>query len=528
MSQTATCEFVDSSTLDDLSDVHINLPVSRSPSPLRRPGVPRLFIVLIGLALATALASPAEAGDTSVWPCAAGAQLVGCENRMMVDFQGTVRTQGGGWDLLTAFQPAESESVFVDAFESGDMSEWLVFGRTGGPPPPPPDSAIPNVPFDYLMAAGPPTSTSSLPNSVGAGEVVALQNTDLGDRDHSITCSGTDGAPAFIVGGTISGDGNGSVVNIGGTHCHFIGTTFVNAQPRTSGSRHVLSGIDVSENGKNCANIGGTEVVVTNSEFHHCRPTGRDAHGIQISVGAREIWILDSKSHNNAGNGFQATHCSSGCQSTRPSGIYLRGNEFYENREGNGLKWADNVIFESNTFHTYRASSKNVEWCFSDGFCATWDSGSDGSAIVIGADNEPEGLTNVLVVNNLIYNTSQGLRVEDAMAPVIEGNIIRDFGGRCLALDKYGEGIVFRRNTCERGERGISQNWRDNFSLDVDANTFDVSGVDIEYEARNVCEASTLTNNTFVNGATVICGNESQTSEAGINSLPGASGNTVQ
>ena len=400
------------------------------------------------------------------------------------------------------------------------------------PPPPPPSSGlIPDVPFDYGMLPGAVTASSTLPASIAAGDVIALQATSTDDT--TITCSGTDSEPAFIVGGVINGTGNGAIINIAGEHCHFVGTTFANAQPRTGGSRHVLSGIEVYGLSKNCSNIGGTEVVVTDSEFHHCRPTGRDAHGIQVSTGARDIWILDSVSHNNSGNGFQATHCRTGgevdCAAVRPSGIYLRGNEFYENREGNGLKWADNVIFDSNTFHSYRAAQANTEWCFSDGFCGTWNSGSDGAAIVIGADNEHTGLTNVFVINNLIYDTANGLRVEDATAPVIEGNVIENFGGRCLGLDKNGEGIVFRGNTCRNGERGIFQNWRDNFSLDVDANLFEgITGPALEYEQPTVCNASTLTNNMFVNTGAVICGNTQATDSDSVNALPGASGNTYQ
>ncbi len=425
----------------------------------------------------------------------------------------------------------------VDGWVAEDFTVAVSTGPAPSPTPnpvPAPNSptatgVIPDVPFDYEMEPGAVTRTGELPSSLNAGDVLQLSNTEIID-DTTLTCSGTDDNPAFIVGGVITGTGgSASIINVSGSHCHFIDTEFVNAQPRSTGSRHVFSGIEVSENGKNCANIGGIEVVITDSEFHHCRPTGRDAHGIQVSVGSKDIWILDSKSHNNSGNGFQATHCREGCQDTRPSGIYLRGNEFYENREGNGLKWADSVIFEANTFHTYRAARANEEWCFGDGFCGSWNSGSDGAALVIGADNDPEGLTNVHVINNLIYNTSQGLRVESASAPiVIEDNIIQNFGGRCLALDKAGEGIEFRGNTCDGGERGIFQNWRDNFSLDVDDNLFkNLTGPAVEYEQRPVYEASTLTNNVFENTGGVIYGNTSQTTESGINGLVGASGNEV-
>lgn len=394
------------------------------------------------------------------------------------------------------------------------------------PDPPPPSGDIPDVPFDYLASPGPVTRTETLPSIALAGDVIQLLDTSTNGA--TIACSGTDDNPAYLIGGTITGSGNGSVINISGAHCHFIGTTFVNAQPRTSGSRHVLSGIEVSGNGKNCANIGGSEIVVVHSELHHCRPTSRDAHGIQITLGSRDIWLLNNKMHNNSGNGFQATHCGNGVLTcdNRPSGIYAYGNEIYENREGDGLKWADNVIIEGNTYHDLRASRKGEQFCFSDGFCGTWQSGSDGSAIVIGADNEPEGLTNVVIRNNLIYNTSQGLRVEDAVAPVIEGNTIRS-NGTCLALDKSGHGIVFRNNVCEGPGRGIFQNWRVNFSLTVDDNVFDVGGIDVEYEERPVWEASTLTNNEFRNGATVIYGNTTATTADAINALTGASGNTV-
>ncbi len=361
-----------------------------------------------------------------------------------------------------------------------------------------------------------------MPSTIKAGTVLDFKGQTASDNI-SMECQGTEQQPAFIVGGTLKG--NGDVFQISGSWCYFIDTKFEAMQPRPSGHHIVFRNVEVfGSKAKNGMNIGGSEIVVTGSEIHHNQRNQEDAHGIQIGQGTKNVWILDSDIHHNSGNGLQACH---GCSASPPSGIFIGNNVFHSDREvGIGLKYADNVIIEGNTFHSYVASQANSQFCFDDGSgCGSWNSGSDGSAIVVGADGAPTG---VVIVGNEIHTTRNAVRIEESNGVQVLDNNFHDIDERCLTLDKDGMGTVYRDNTCANTKRGIHQHWRDNFTLTVDNNIFkNLSEPAIEYETRSVCDASTLTTNQFTSTGPVICGNTTASTTAEVNALPGASGNTV-
>lgn len=399
---------------------------------------------------------------------------------------------------------------------------------TPPPSPPPPVSTltgIPEVPFDYLQEPGPTTTSGRLPSTLTAGEVLAF-TAQMVDTDAALTCQGTEENPAFIVGGSLSGSSD--VFTITGSWCIFVDTVFNGMQPRPNGDHMIFRNVEVTgSNAKNGMNINGPNIVVTGSEIHHNQPNVRDGHGIQIGAGSTNVWLLGNDFHHNSGNGLQACH---GCEANPPSGIYVGNNVFHSDREvGIGLKYANDVIIEGNIFHSIKSARPDVEWCFDDdSMCGIWNSGGDGSAVVIGSDNEASKLTNVLVINNEVYNTSNGFRVDEANDAQIIGNNIHDITGNCLNLDKEGMNTLFRDNTCKNANRGIFQNWRQNFTLTVDGNTFEnLAGPAIEYESRPVCDGSSLTENQFTSTGGVICNNTVATTTAGVNAMPGAANNTV-
>lgn len=345
-----------------------------------------------------------------------------------------------------------------------------------------------------------------------------LQNVN---QDLSISCSGTEQNPAFIVGGTLQGDND--VFSISGSWCIFVGTIFDNIQPRTNGDHHIFRNVEIRNlRGKNGSSFRGTNMVITDSEIHHNQ--GDDRHGIFVASGADSIWILRNEIHHNGGDGFQACHL---CSANPPRNVYIGANLFYSDREnGIDLKYIEDIIIEGNVFHSLVRAPAGEMWCFDDGSgCGVFSSGSDGSAILVGSAGGP---TNVQIINNEIYNTVNAIRIEEGIQIAIAGNNFHDLASRCLQLDKDGFNTVFTDNTCRNANRGINQNWRSNFSLFVERNSFEnITEAAVNYEARSVCEAGTLVENSFTNSGAVICGNTAAATQADINALPGASGNTV-
>ncbi len=390
------------------------------------------------------------------------------------------------------------------------------------PPAPPPVGfiAIPPIPFDYLQT-GTPNLTGNIPLTLTAGDVLDFTGQVVA-VDQVLACSGTEQNPAIIIGGTLQGSND--VFRISGSWCVFIDTVFDNIQPRTSGDHHIFRGVEIRNlDGKNGSSFSGTDIVVTDSEIHHNQ--GDDRHGIYVGSGSDGVWLLNNYIHHNGGDGFQACHK---CSVNPPRNVYLGGNVFHSDRENAiDFKYIENVIVESNTIHSLVSAPKDVLWCFDDGSkCDIFSSGSDGSAIVVGSDGAPSG---VQIINNEIYGTVHAVRIEEGVNVSLEGNYFHDISGSCLQLDKWGLDTVYSVNTCLNAGRGIAQQWRSNFSLTVDQNQFqNIVGPSIEYESRDVWEASIFTNNIFSNSGPVIHGNITYKTEEEINAITGASGNTVQ
>ena len=405
--------------------------------------------------------------------------------------------------------PSDEPDAGADGPDAGDVT-----------PPMGPLTAIPDVPFDYDQPPGDSTSSGSLPASIGAGEVLNFTDQTV-SNDVTLNCSGTEQSPAFVLGGTLQGDND--VFEGNGAWCIFIGTVFDNIQPRTSGDHIAFRNVEIRNSaGKNGSSLGGSNIVMADSEIHHNQ--GDDRHGIFVAPGADGIWILRNHVHHNGGDGFQACH---GCSANPPKNVYLGANVFHSDREnGIDFKYIENVIVELNIIHSLVSARPDVEWCFDDGSgCGVFSSGSDGSAIVVGSDGGP---TNVQIINNEIYGTVNAVRLEEGVQVSLRDNNFHDLEASCLKLDKDGFNTVFTGNECRNATHGILQDWRVNFSLSVENNVFtDLSEGAILYETRSVCESSTLVDNVFTNSVSVECGNTTATSESEINALPGASGNTV-
>lgn len=346
-------------------------------------------------------------------------------------------------------------------------------------------------------------------------------------QDTTFTCTGSpDNIAGLTANAPIVGDTD-DVITINADYCVIHDVVFEGYVVRVVGDHYVIRDSEVDgqgRTGKNGLSLSGSNGVAFNNTSHHL--LGNDRHCYTNGGGATDMWFIENEGYYCTGDGYQAGHNQ---ENSRPTNIYLVRNHMHDNRE-NGLdyKYVQNVWAVENILHGFTSSSGDEPWCFPDApdQCATSSSGSDGSAVVVGSDGGP---IDSFHLRNVIYDSGNAIRVEAAFGEIeIVGNEFSNLTGRCLALDKDGMNIEFSGNLCKTAERGIFQNWRDNFSLDVADNTFeDITGPALEYESGGVIDGSTLTNNTFTNTGPVIYNNTSASTAAEINALPQASGNAV-
>lgn len=413
-----------------------------------------------------------------------------------------------------------------DGTDSAILAPFEVEVQTGvvaEPPPPPADGwpvGVPEPPFVYTQAPGAPTSSGELPSTLTAGEVHDFTG-QTGEVDLTLSCSGTEADPAFIVGGTLTSADDD--LRISGEWCIFVDTIFENTRLITSGNHHIFRNIEQrNTDSHNGMELGGTDIILIDSEVHHNQ--GDDRHGVHAAQGSSNIWLLRNHIHHNGGDGFQACHR---CEANPPRNVYIAQNVIHSDRENAvDFKYIEDVVVSENIMYGYVSAPEGVPWCFDDGTgCGTYSSGSDGSAIVIGSDGGP---TNVLVVNNEIYDSVNGIRIEKGILTSLVNNNIHDVDDMCLALEKEGQNIVYDGNSCNRAARGIFQFWRENFSLFITDSQFsNISGPAIEFESDQVGQNGTLELNEFDTTGPVIYSGTIADTEAEINNLPNATGNRV-
>lgn len=345
--------------------------------------------------------------------------------------------------------------------------------------------------------------------------------------DTTFSCTGSPGNIAGLTANEPIVGTTDDVITINADYCVIHDVVFQGYVVRVVGDHYVIRDSEVDgagRTGKNGLSLSGNDGVAYRNTSHHL--LGNDRHCYTNGGGATDTWFIENEGYYCTGDGYQAGHQM---ENNRPTNIYLVRNHMHDNRE-NGLdyKFVQNVWAVENTLNGFVASSGDEPWCFPDApeQCATSSSGSDGSAVVVGSDGGP---IDSYHIRNIIYDSGTAIRVEAGFGEThIIGNEFTNIENRCLALDKDGMEIEFTGNLCRDADRGIFQNWRDNFGLNVADNTFeDITGPALEYESGAVIDASTLTNNAFDNTGPVIYNNTSASSAAEINALPQASGNTV-
>jgi hypothetical protein len=178
----------------------------------------------------------------------------------------------------------------------------------------------------------------------------------------------------------------------------------------------------------------------------------------------------------------------------------------------------------------HRAAGQDQSWCLPSRptQCSVSNSGSDGTGMVFGADGTA---MNVRALRNENFDNISAFRIEsgggvtDIIGNQIHSLVAGEGATVAIQLDKDGPNARILGNDIAAGI-GIRQNWRTNFCLEIDGNTF--RGAQIRIESGTVAVCSTLTNNVFVSPVSVTWGGQLATTLSALNSLLGASGNTVQ
>jgi hypothetical protein len=315
------------------------------------------------------------------------------------------------------------------------------------------------------------SSSISLP----AGSVVEIHGGPyyIG-RDKYITASGTASQPVFIRGTDPDNmprfeDPGESVIELGGSfliveNLHF--HTGINIKMASGSESIVLRHSEVSSDPDYWGNHGSAvsmgssnnNVVYHNHihDNHRGSPSNPiDMHGVNLSSGATNMWILENHIHHNSGDSFQGCHrCL-----PAPRFVYVGKNVMHEDREnGVDLKTIHDAIISQNTIYGYERSDTSI-----------------GDAVIFGSNGiDLAGgygpIRAWLLFNDISQAGGRGLRIEGVKDGYVIGNIIRNVR-RGIQFDIGGDSTNVKvvNNTIVNTEDGIHHSWRcgaDSFSIE--------------------------------------------------------------
>ena len=223
------------------------------------------------------------------------------------------------------------------------------------------------------------------------------------------SCVGTPDEPAFMIGDGSQLDNGDDRWDLEAQYC-IIANVSYRGRIRLRNSQFVeFRNVTAHDVDGNCLSIGGSDIAVVDSHFHHCR--GNNGHGVQPTCGSQRVWVTGNLLEYNDEDGFQSGHQ---CTGNEPDELYFYGNTCNNNRENCfDLKWTNRAVVSGNLMRRHLVAPNGVDFQFDDGtFDGDVSSGSDGNAVVIGSDGTPN--TTFLFDNE--YDANVGcVRVEDAV-----------------------------------------------------------------------------------------------------------------
>ncbi|MEM7605644.1 MAG: hypothetical protein AAF411_09815 [Myxococcota bacterium] len=223
-------------------------------------------------------------------------------------------------------------------------------------------------------------------------------------------CNGTPDAPAFIVGE--GQDGPETRIDrwiIEGSHCIVANVNLRGRIVYRGTGNFEVRDSQVHHSTGNGIQLSGESTAVVRSYVHH--HTGNNRLGVLAVCGSRNVWVGENRLDTNGDDGFQSGHaCGDG---NRSDLIYFYGNSCRNNRENCvDTKWVNRIVISGNEMYDHRPAEDDARYTFDDGTMGgPYTSGSDGPAVVIGADG---GTNTVFFFNNIYDNNHKCVRVEEA------------------------------------------------------------------------------------------------------------------
>ncbi|MBW2262746.1 MAG: right-handed parallel beta-helix repeat-containing protein, partial [Deltaproteobacteria bacterium] len=281
----------------------------------------------------------------------------------------------------------------------------------------------------------PGTPRCTIPYDLVAGDVVCIA---AGTYEHSgvwMDVTGTADAPIFIRGPdggprpVITHDGSdGLRFDFTASYLVIENLEFAETRVLVESSDHVVirNNHIHSSPDRTCLVVQGTEHVILGNEIDHCQDNNR--LGVAGSCGTSFVWVIGNHIHHNAEDSIQFGH---GCESDPPNHLYFGFNVMHSDRENAvDLKWVHDVIVSQNEMYGYRPAPTDEEFCYDDGSgcypAGFHDSGSDGSAMVIGSDGTSR---DVWVLLNTIHDSQNAVRNEESTLTVFFGNVVHSIAG---------------------------------------------------------------------------------------------------
>lgn len=353
----------------------------------------------------------------------------------------------------------------------------------------------------------PTTPRCTLPGTLSAGNIVQIRGGPYlsGVTTFTLGATGTAASPVYFRGPDAGArpELRPSNFDIGaGSSYLIVENVFLNGvRFRHAGVVNNISFRNSEQKGRaavNCSGPNGTNLIWYNVHIHDCgtpAPSCDDKHGIGLSPGSRDVWIVDSEINGARGDGIQFCHF---CAEPGPRNVYIGRNVIHDNAEnGVDLKTSQDVIISQNEFYGHRA--------ITSGSCS-----SDGVAILIGSNGLDDQAVNIWALFNNIHDNDAGIRIEAAAngsgvrgPAYLVGNVLRNLANAAFKFDKDGGPIYVVNNTVVGADRFLDVTFRQNFDLAVFDNVvvgmtgLDFGGNDVQVEYSAVTTVSDLDRTLF-------------------------------
>ena len=315
-----------------------------------------------------------------------------------------------------------------------------------------------DVPVDPPVMPPRPSTYRGVPERPFAGVATGIATVETG----ATQCIGTAEQPAFMVGGSISEKYFVLLQN-----CIVDGLN-ATASVKVEGDsfNYELRNIEVAGSDRAGVQLSGNNGALVNSRVHHARRA--NGHAVQVRCGSSNIWIGENRFEYNDEDAFQAGHR---CDGSEPDALYFYGNTCVSNREDCwDSKHARRLVVSGNRSRDHRLAQRGVAFQYDNGIVgATVNSGSDGTAYLVGSDGGPD---TVFMFDNVSENDRICVRVESGVSIHIDNQTCVDTGVTFFKFDKRGHTHITNSNL-SGGAVFLDTTWRNGIHVSESGNVYD-------------------------------------------------------